>query len=216
MGTGDVVAGVLVKALEVQAPLARRNYERLRRVSPDATPEDLAQRLTKFYLNAVTVSGGVAGGVGVVPGAGIASAGIDAVSFLEGSVLYVLTLAEIHGLHPEDAERRGLLVRTILIGDSAVTALGKGTQRTSQYWGKQIVSGIPMSTVRQINKVLGPRFVTKYGTKTGVVVLSKQVPFGIGAGLGAGANHLVARSIIKQSRKVLGPPPTTFPPRVTD
>lgn len=216
MGAGDVVAGVLVKALEVQAPLARRNYERLRRVSPDATPEDLAQQLTKFYLNAVTVSGGVAGGVGVVPGAGIASAGIDAVSFLEGSVLYVLTLAEIHGLHPEDAERRGLLVRTILIGDSAVTALGKGTQRTSQYWGKQIVSGIPMSTVRQINKVLGPRFVTKYGTKTGVVVLSKQVPFGIGAGLGAGANHLVARSIIKQSRKVLGPPPTTFPPRVTD
>lgn len=216
MGTGDVVAGVLVKALEVQAPLARRNYERLRRVSPDATPEDLAQQLTKFYLNAVTVSGGVAGGVGVVPGAGIASAGIDAVSFLEGSVLYVLTLAEIHGLHPEDAERRGLLVRTILIGDSAVTALGKGTQRTSQYWGKQIVSGIPMSTVKQINKVLGPRFVTKYGTKTGVVVLSKQVPFGIGAGLGAGANHLVARSIIKQSRKVLGPPPTTFPAHVTD
>ena len=210
MGTGEVVTGALVKALDMQAPLARRNYERLRRVSPDATPEELAAQLTKFYLNAVTVSGGVAGGVGVVPGAGIASAGLDAVSFLEGSVLYVLTLAEIHGLHPEDAERRGLLVRTILIGDSAVTALGKGTQRTSQYWGKQIVSGIPMSTVKQVNKVLGPRFVTKYGTKTGVVVLSKQVPFGVGAGLGAGANHLVARSIIKQSRKVLGPPPATF------
>lgn len=210
MGAGEMVSGALVKALDLQAPLALRNYERLRRVSPEATPEELSQQLTKFYLNAVTVSGGVAGGVGVVPGAGLASAGIDAVSFLEGSVLYVLTMAEIHGLHSEDAERRGLLVRTILIGDSAVTALGKGAQRTSQYWGKQIVSGIPMSTVRQVNKILGPRFVTKYGTKTGVVVLSKQVPFGIGAGLGAGANHLVARSIIKQSRKVLGSPPATF------
>lgn len=210
MGAGELMTNALVKALDVQAPLARKNFERLRRVSPDASPEELSQQLTKFYLNAVTVSGGVAGGVGVVPGAAIASAGLDAVSFLEGTVLYVLTLAEIHGLHPEDAERRGLLVRTILIGDSAVTALGKGTQRTSQYWGKQIVSGIPMSTVKQVNKVLGPRFVTKYGTKTGVVVLRKQVPFGIGAGLGAGANHLVARSIIKQSRKVLGPPPVSF------
>lgn len=210
MGAGEMVKGALVKALDMQAPLARKNYERLRRVSPDATPAELCEQLTKYYLNAVTVSGGVAGGVGVVPGAALASAGVDAVSFLEGSVLYVLTLAEIHGLHPEDAERRGLLVRTILIGDSAVTALGKGTQRTSQYWGKQIVSGIPMSTVKQVNKVLGPRFVTKYGTKTGVVVLSKQVPFGIGAGLGAGANHLVARSIIKQSRNVLGPPPHEF------
>lgn len=212
MGSGEIVKGALVKALDAQAPLARRNYERLRRVHPDATPAELCEQLTKYYLKAVTVSGGVAGGVGVVPGAALASAGIDAVSFLEGSVLYVLTLAEIHGLHPEDAERRGLLVRTILIGDSAVTALGKGTQRTSQYWGKQIVSGIPMSTVKQVNKLLGPRFVTKYGTKTGVVVLSKQVPFGIGAGLGAGANHLVARSIIKQSRKVLGPPPPAHAP----
>ncbi|WP_433955924.1 hypothetical protein [Janibacter indicus] len=210
MGAGDVVAGALVKALDVQAPLARKNCERLRRVSPDATPAELSARVTKYYLNAVTVSGGVAGGVSVVPGAGIASAGIDAVSFLEATVLYVLTMAEIHELHSEDAERRALLVRTVLIGDSAVTALGKATQRTSQYWGKQIVSSIPMTTVKQVNKVLGPRFVTKYGTKTGVIVLGKQVPFGIGAGLGAGANHLVARSIIKQSRKVLGPPPATF------
>lgn len=82
MGTGEVVTGALVKALDMQAPLARRNYERLRRVSPDATPEEPAAQLTKFYLNAVTVSGGVAGGVGVVPGAGMASAGLDAVSFL--------------------------------------------------------------------------------------------------------------------------------------
>lgn len=35
-------------------------------------------------------------------------------------------------------------------------------------------------------------------------------PFGIGVGLGAGAKHLVARSIIKQSRRVLGPPPVSF------
>jgi hypothetical protein len=56
MGAGDMVARALVKALEVQAPLARRNYERLRRVSPGATPEELAQQLTNFYLNAVTVS----------------------------------------------------------------------------------------------------------------------------------------------------------------
>lgn len=210
MSGSSWVGRALAKALDAQAPLARKNLERLQRVSPDASPVELSEQLTKVYVNGVTVSGGVAGGVGVVPGAAIASAGIDAVSFLEASVLYVLTLAELHELHPEDAERRALLVRTILLGDSAVTALSKGTQRTSQYWGQQIVKGIPMSTVKQVNKVLGPRFLTKYGTKTGVLVLSKQVPFGIGAGLGAGANHVVARSIVRQARKVLGPPPETW------
>lgn len=50
----------------------------------------------------------------------------DVMAFTEASVLYALTLAEIHGIHPEDIERRRLLVQTVLIGDSAITALNKG------------------------------------------------------------------------------------------
>jgi hypothetical protein len=64
-------------------------------------------------------------------------------------------------------------VQTVLIGDSAITALNKGAGRSVPYWGKQIVNAIPMSAVNKANKVLGPRFITKYGTKQGVLVLRK-------------------------------------------
>jgi hypothetical protein len=52
-----------------------------------------------------------------------------------------------------------------------------------------------------------PRFVTKYGTKQGVLVLGKQIPFFIGVGIGAGGNHLFGWFVIKAAGKILGPPP---------
>jgi hypothetical protein len=210
MNPKHVVSHALTKALDAQAPVARSNVERLRRVHPGDTPAALSRRVTNYYLAAVSSSGGAMGAAGTVPGAGIPSAAFDVVAFTEASVLYALTLAEIHGVHPEDFERRRLLVQTILIGNSAITALSKGADKSVPYWGKEIVKKIPMSTVNKVNKVLGPRFVTKYGTKQGVLVLSKQVPLGLGIGVGAGANYLVGRTVVGTAKKVFGPAPACF------
>ncbi|MDN5763114.1 MAG: hypothetical protein L0H41_12460 [Microlunatus sp.] len=68
-----------------------------------------------------------------------------------------------------------------------------------------------MSAVKAANKVLGPRFITKYGTKQGVLVLSKQVPFGVGAMLGGGGNHVFGRLSVKAANKVFGPPLEAWP-----
>ena len=213
MDRKEVVSQALTKALTFQSPVARNNFERLRRVHPDETPTELAKRVTRYYLSMVTTSGGAMGAAGAIPGGGIPSAAFDVVAFTEASVLYALTLAEIHGIHPEDIERRRLLVQTVLIGDSAITALNKGAGRTVPYWGKQIVNAIPMSAVNKANKVLGPRFITKYGTKQGVLVLSKQIPLGLGIGVGAVANHMIGRTIVGTARKVFGPAPEFFEPR---
>jgi hypothetical protein len=213
MDRNQVASQALTKALTFQSPVARNNLERLRRVHPDATPAELAKRVTRYYLSMVTTSGGAMGAAGAIPGGGIPSAALDVVAFTEASVLYALTLAEIHGIHPEDIERRRLLVQTVLIGDSAITALNKGAGRTVPYWGRQIVDAIPMSAVHTANKVLGPWFITKYGTKQGVLVLSKQIPFGLGIAVGAGANHIVGRTIVRTARKVFGPAPESFAPR---
>lgn len=210
MDPKQAASKALTKALTFQAPVARSNFERLRRVHPNDTPETLAKRVTTYYLATVTTSGGAMGAAGAVPGGGIPSAAFDVVAFTEASVLYALTLAEIHGIHPEDIERRRLLVQTVLIGDSAIAALNKGAGRTVPYWGSQIVNKIPMSAVLKANKVLGPRFITKYGTKQGVLVLSKQIPLGLGIGVGAAANQIIGRMIVKTARKVFGPPPATF------
>ena len=68
-----------------------------------------------------------------------------------------------------------------------------------------------MTTIRQINKILGKNFVTKYGTKQGIVVVGKLAPFGIAAGIGASANALFARGVVRSTTKAFGPPPPSFP-----
>lgn len=201
----------LERALTVQMPLARKEVARLRRVHPDATPEEILKRLDRTFLGAVTASGGASGAAGVVPGVGVPAALADVLVYTEAAVLYVLAVAEVHDLHPEDIERRKLLVYTVLIGDGAVTALNKTIPKTGAHWAKQIVNAIPMSAINKANKVLGPRFITKYGTKQGVLVLSKQVPLGIGIALGSGGNHLFGRFTVRSAHKIFGPPPVLWP-----
>lgn len=206
----NLVQQVLDRALVAQQPLAKKHVERLRRVHPDETPQELIRRLDRYYLAAITASGGASGAAGVVPGAGIPTALADVMVYTEASVLYTLSLAEVHGMHPDDFERRKLLVLTVLLGDGAVKALDKTIGRTGPYWARRIVSAIPMSAINKANSVLGPRFITKYGTKQGVLVLSKQVPLGIGAALGAGGNHVFGRLTIKSARTIFGGPPSSW------
>ncbi|MCX4741793.1 hypothetical protein [Streptomyces antibioticus] len=206
----SLIQQALDKALVAQQPLARKNVERLRRVHPDDTPQKLIRRLDRYYLAAITASGGASGAAGAVPGAGIPTALADVMVFTEASVLYTLSLAEVHGTHPEDFERRKLLVLTVLLGDGAVRTLDKVVGRTGPYWARRIVGAIPMSAINRANKVLGPRFITKYGTQQGVLVLSKQVPLGIGAALGAGGNHVFGRLTIKSARAIFGDSPSDW------
>ncbi|MEU2228568.1 hypothetical protein [Streptomyces sp. NPDC018347] len=206
----SLIQQTLDKALVAQQPLAQKHVERLRRVHPDDTPHDLIRRLDRYYLAGVTASGGASGAAGIVPGAGIPTALADVMLFTEASVLYTLSLAEVHGIHPEDFERRKLLVLTVLLGDAAVSALEKTIGRTGPYWARRIVKAIPMAAINRANKVLGPRFITKFGTKQGVLVLSKQVPLGIGAALGAGGNHVFGRLTIKSARAIFGQPPSSW------
>ena len=206
----NLLQQALDKALVAQQPLAYKHVERLRRVHPGNTPQELIRRLDRYYLAAVTASGGASGAAGMVPGAAIPTALADVMVFTEASVLYTLSLAEVHGVHPEDFERRKLLALTVLLGETAVGALDKAVGKTGPYWAKLIVEAIPMSAINKANKVLGPRFITRYGTRQGVLVLGKQVPLGLGAALGAGGNHVFGRLTIESARAIFGEPPSSW------
>ena len=75
-----------------------------------------------------------------------------------------------------------------------------------------------MESVKRINKVLGKNFVTKQGTKQGILVLGRDVPFGIGAGIGAGGNYLLGKSSVRAARRHSDQPqrigPNTTPPEL--
>ena len=52
--------------------------------------------------------------------------------------------------------------------------------------------------------------MTKYGTKQGIVVLGRVVPFGIGAAIGGVANAAFSQGIIKSADSAFGVEPATW------
>jgi hypothetical protein len=214
-GPGQAVLDLLDKAIGLQTPLVRKNIARARQRNPEATPAEVVGTLEKMYVSALTGTGAAVGGAAAAPGVGtgiaLALSAGEALSSLELSALFVLSLAEIHGVPLDEIERRRTLVLGILLGESGSKTIGKVAERTGQHWARQLVNAVPMATLKQINKVLGKNFVTKYGTKQGIVVLGRAVPFGIGALIGGAANATMATLAVRAARRAFGPAPESWP-----
>ncbi|WP_195210516.1 hypothetical protein [Actinomarinicola tropica] len=205
---------LLDKTLSLQAPLTERHIERLRRSRPGATPSEIVRRLNG-QLRAATISAGAGVGAaaaapGVGTGAALALTGGEAVAFLNATVLYILARGEVHGVKVEDVERRRTLAMAIMLGDAGAKGVGKAAERTGRHWAKHLVRDIPQESIRAINKVLGHHFVTKYGTKQGIIVLGRVIPFGIGAVIGGSANAVFSQGIISASNRAFGSPPNSW------
>ena len=211
MTTQDMILKAVDKALSVQQPAIEAHLKRVRRGQPNATPHDIIKRLNKQLLAATTSSGAAVGAAAAAPGVGttaaVALSAGESVAFLEAAALYTLSLASIHGVHVSDLERRRTLFLAIMLGESGMTAVNRVAERTGQHWARQVVQRIPMSQIHAINRVLGKNFVTKYGTKQGIVVLGRVVPFGIGAAIGGGANAAMSTMVIRSARRAFGPSP---------
>ncbi|MDQ7806438.1 hypothetical protein Q5425_22080 [Amycolatopsis sp. A133] len=220
-GPGQPVLVLLDKAIGMQTPLVRKNIARARQRNPEATPAEVVRTLERMYVSALAGTGAAVGATAAAPavGTGVAlalSAG-EAFSSLELSALFVLSVAEVHGVRLDEIERRRTLVMGILLGQSGSTTItGKVAERTGQHWARQLVGKVPTATLRQINSVLGKNFITKYGTKQGIIVLGRVVPFGIGAVIGGGANATVAALAVRAARRAFGPAPQSWPETALD
>ncbi len=218
METPDV-RSILVKgvdkALTIQQPVVRAHVNRIRRTRPTDSPAEVVRALERHYLTAVATLGGATGAVAAAPGAGTVAATALAVaeipSYLEATTLFALAVAEVHGVEIAELEHRRMLVLAVLIGNGGVETVRKMAERTGRHWAKGIVASVPMTTVRRINSVLGRNFVTRQGTRQGILVLGRDVPFGIGAGIGAGGNYLLGKGSVKAARKAFGPAPESWP-----
>ncbi|WP_084436484.1 hypothetical protein [Actinomyces gerencseriae] len=206
-----LIASAYGNALKSQQPLARANLQRLRRAHPNKTPAQIITSINRTYITTVSTSGACAGLTAVAPNGAVQvpAALADLTAYLEASILYVLSILEIYSI--DNTELRRTMVTAILLGDKAacntINALAK---RTVPHWSKNVIRTIPMSAINKANAILGPRFITKYGTKQGVLVLGKQVPMFIGAGIGAGGNAAFGWLTIRATRKLLGPPPESW------
>jgi hypothetical protein len=211
---GRRVLDLLDKAIDSQSVLVRKNIARARQRNPEATPAQVIRTLERMYVSTLTGTGAAVGGTAAAPGVGtgvaLALSAGEMFSSLELSALFALSLAEVHGIPIDEVERRRTIVMGIMLGGSGSATITKVAERTGQHWGRQIVAKVPVETLHQINKILGKNFVTKYGTKQGIVVLGRVAPFGIGAVIGGGANAAMATLTVRAGRRAFGPPPTTW------
>jgi hypothetical protein len=213
--TSSGILDLLHRAIDVQGALVHKNIARARQRNPDATPEQVISTLERMYISALTSTGAAVGGTAAAPGVGtgiaLALTAGEILSSLEFSALFALSLAEVHGVPIDELERRRTIVMGIMLGGSGTKTISQAAGRTGQHWARQIVTMVPAETLRQINGVLGRNFITKYGTKQGIIVLGKVAPFGIGAVIGGTANAVMATIAVRAGRHAFGPPPASWP-----
>lgn len=209
------------RVLAIQRPLVLAHLRRLGVKNPGMTPAMLTRALERRYVAAVTAGGGGVGAAAAIPGVGtLAALGIasaETVGFLEATALYAHSLAELHGVTLRDPDRARALVLTLLLGDEGITLLrqisqqaGGGASRSS-FWGELVSSSLPRQLVGPLAGQLKDMFIRKAAKTGGASVVSKAIPFGVGAVLGGSGNYVMARRVVARSRTAFGPAPHALP-----
>ena len=208
---------IIESGSRVQAPAVRAYVERLRDGNPDATPAEIVTKLEKHYLAAVMASGAAVGSAAAFPGIGTLMA-LSAVAgetflFLEATSVFVLAVAEVHGIPADHRERRRALVLAVLVGEDSKNAVADliGPGRTSGAWLADGAATLPLPAVSQLNSRLLRFFVKRYALKRGALAFGKLLPIGIGAVVGGWGNRLMGKKIIANARMAFGSPPPRWP-----
>ena len=212
-----VLSQILERGARVQAPAVKAYVARLRAADPAATPADIVTRLDKHYRAAVMASGAAVGSAAAFPGIGtlVAMSAVagETVVFLEATAVYVLAVAEVHGIPVDHRERRRALVLAVLVGEDSKRAVADliGSGRTSGAWVSDGAATLPLPALSQLNSRLLRYFVKRYTLKRGAMAFGKLLPVGVGAVVGGVGNRLMAKKIIANAHMAFGTPPARWP-----
>ncbi|TFV57524.1 hypothetical protein E4P42_15385 [Mycobacterium sp. PS03-16] len=212
-----VLSQIIERSSRVQAPAVKAYVDRLRAADPNASPAEIVTRLEKHYKAAVMASGAAVGSAAAFPGIGTLTAmsavAGETVVFLEATSLFVLAVAEVHGIPAQERERRRALVLSVLVGEDSKRAVADliGPGRTSGSWISDGAATLPLPAVSQLNSRLLKYFVKRYTLKRGALAFGKVLPVGIGAVVGGVGNRMMAKRIVENARTAFGAPPPRWP-----
>ncbi len=196
-----VLENVLDNALEKQWRRASVSVDGHRRRSPDATPDEIAQRLVNEFVRDVSVIGAAGGAVAAVPGPGtavklIGGTVVETGALLERATYMIMGVAEAYGLGLDELEVRRYAVLRVL---GAWAGISQGATELAGTLGaglgKRATEAIPMTAIHAFNKAMRKQVVFKWASRTGAVRLGSALPFGIGAGIGGASNYFIGKSL---------------------
>lgn len=216
------VAAGFDRVLSVQRPVVLAHIRSIRSRRPDASPAQVIAILERRYLTAVTSGGALVGASAAIPavgtGAALVLSGVETAGFLEASALFAQSVTEIHGIAVVEPERARTLVMALMLGNAgqdliqqfAGQAAGRGGSRNA-YWGDLITKSLPAAAFNPIADRIKASFLRRFAVTQGTSVVGRLVPFGIGAVIGGGGNHLMGRKVVTSARSAFGPAPAVFP-----
>lgn len=209
------------RLLTVQRPAVLAHIRSIRRGRPNASPEEIIRTLERRYLTAVTAGGAAVGATAAVPaigtGTSLALSGVETAGFLEASALFAQSVTEIHGIVVDDPDRARALVMTMVLGTAGTDLVKQlagqatGGAPKTKFWGEMVTKSLPRSAMGPIADRIKSTFLKKFSLAQGTNVVGRLVPFGIGAVIGGGGNHLLGRQVVRASREGFGPAPAGFP-----
>jgi hypothetical protein len=191
------------------------------RSTTDEHPGAAARALSEIIERGARVQGPAAvGSAAAFPGIGtlvaLSAVAGETVVFLEATAVFVLAVAEVHGIPAEHRERRRALVLAVLVGEDSKHAIADllGPGRTKGAWLSDGAATLPLPAVSQLNSRLLRFFVKRYALKRGAIAFGKLLPVGLGAVVGGVGNRLMGKRIIENAHMAFGSPPPRWPSKI--
>ena len=181
----------------------------MRRDRPGADAAELVELAGARFRRDAGLSSGAVGASAAIPaistGAAAALTVGQSAAFIASAVTYVLTVAEIQGVHVVDADRRRALVLSALLGKEGSEAVQGQLGLSSMFWAAQLLMQMPLPSVKSINAHLIKRVAKRSAAKGGALALGRLLPFGIGAAIGWSGGRALANQVIEGAQAALGP-----------
>lgn len=165
-------------------------------------PADAIAALDAWYLRGQTVDAGVRAAGTAVPLVGTlaGAAGGEPLTSLRRTMVYLLALADLHGVDLEDTDRRKTLVTAVLLGDEGATLASDALAGQGGRWARGLASAAPVARLAGGNPLLA-------------TLVHKIVDGGVAVALASGGEAVKARAVVAQARRAFGRPPEASPGR---
>ena len=208
-GRSTALERALDKAIAIPAARIEERVARMRRDRPGADAAELVEMAGSRFRRDAGLSSGAVGASAAIPaistGAAAALTVGQSAAFIASAVTYVLTVAEIQGVHVVDTERRRALVLSALLGKEGSEAVQGQLGLSSMFWAAQLLMQMPLPSVKSINAHLIKRVAKRSAAKGGALALGRLLPFGIGAAIGWKGGRALANQVIEGAQAALGP-----------
>ena len=208
-GRSTALERALDKAIAIPASRIEERVARMRRDRPGADAAELVEMAASRFRRDAGLSSGAVGASAAIPAISTGAAAALTVgqsdAFIASAVTYVLTVAEIQGVHVVDTERRRALVLSALLGKEGSEAVQGQLGLSSMFWAAQLLMQMPLPSVKSINAHLIKRVAKRSAAKGGALALGRLLPFGIGAAIGWKGGRALANQVIEGAQAALGP-----------